>query len=115
MTFVELSADSAWLDDLCTLPTSQRPGRLSAFDELFRTAVIGHRRTSPTVLELELTSDPTIVGKAATLLADEARCCTFFAFTVAITADAVRLVVEVPTAQIEVLDALVERVSARQE
>lgn len=99
--------DEARVPDACTLPIAQRPLRLAEFDELFATAVRGRRRLSPTRLRLWL--DPAAEVRARDLTGREAQCCSFFTFTFTADDGATQLDVEVPTAHVDVLDALAER------
>lgn len=99
--------DEGWVPEACTLPTVERPLRVAEFDELFRTALRGQRRLSPTQLRWELAADAE--AAAADLVAREVSCCSFFAFAVTAAVDAVRVDVRVPVAHVAVLDALAAR------
>ena len=96
-----------WVPEACTLPTVDRPLRLSEFDELFTTALLLQERTAEQRLRWRL--DPATDATVRDLSARESECCSFFAFT--ITADRTDLTVdvEVPPAHVDVLDALEAR------
>lgn len=112
MAFIELTEDTSWVPDSCTLPTAAQPVRMSEFDELLRTAVTGQERTGATSLRLMLKADPAVAATTAELAAREANCCGFFAFTLTITGLDLHLTVEVPPAQVDVLEALAQRAAA---
>ena len=95
------------MPEACTLPTAQRPLRLAEFDDLFATALRGQQRLSPTRLRWRL--DPAAEPAARDLTSREARCCAFFTFAFATVDGAVQLDVEIPAAQVDVLDALAAR------
>lgn len=101
----------AWVPSACTLPTVERPLRVAEFDAFFTEAVRALERPAPTRLRLGLDADPAVASRAAGLAARESGCCSFFAFTLAITGDGMVLDVEVPTGQVAVLDALQARAS----
>ena len=106
--------DQVWVPEACTLPTVDQPLRLAEFDDLFATALRDQRRLSPTVLRWRL--DPAAEPVARDLTARESSCCSFFTFTFATAGEgeheAVNLDVQVPPAQIAVLDALAGRAVA---
>jgi hypothetical protein len=106
--------DQVWVPEACTLPTVDQPLRLAEFDDLFATALRDQRRLSPTVLRWRL--DPAAEPVARDLTARESSCCSFFTFTFAAASEgeheAVNLDVQVPAAQIAVLDALAGRAVA---
>jgi hypothetical protein len=103
-----------WVPEACTLPTADQPLRLAEFDDLFATALRDQRRLSPTVLRWRL--NPAAEPVARDLTARESSCCSFFTFTFTTSGEgeqeAVNLDVQVPTAQIAVLDALAGRAVA---
>jgi hypothetical protein len=99
-----------WAPEACTLPTTERPVRVREFDDLFATALRGVHRISPTQLRWWL--DPTYEATARDLTARETRCCSFFTFTFTPAENDVQLDVQVPTSQIDVLDALAGRAAA---
>lgn len=100
----------AWVPDACTLPTAQQPFRLAEFDYLFATAVEQINRLGPTRLQLTLAGPPGLQDTVRDLAARENECCSFLAFTVAVSGPE-RLVfdIEVPDAYVEILDALTDR------
>ncbi|MER7891535.1 hypothetical protein ABTX15_17080 [Micromonospora sp. NPDC094482] len=100
-----------WVPPACTLPTAERPVRLSEFDDLFTFALREQRRLAPTRLRWWL--DPA-EGPTARDLADrESSCCAFFSFTVRPVEGAVQVDVAVPAAYVDVLDALAARALSR--
>jgi hypothetical protein len=102
--------NEVWVPEACTLPTAERPLRLTEFDDLFATALRGQHRLSATRLRWWL--DPAAEPAARDLTARETRCCSFFSFTFAAAGGAVQLDVEVPEAHVDVLDALAARAVA---
>ena len=84
--------------------------RLGEFDALFAHGLTDQERLSPTVLRWTL--DPRAEQTARGLTARETACCCFFTFGFMVDGNAVHLDVEVPSAQVEVLDALAARASA---
>lgn len=99
--------DAVWVRQVCTLPTVDRPVRLDEFDELFATSLRGVVRVSPTVVQWSL--DPAAEEAVRDLTARESQCCSFFRFGFVATGDMLLVDVEVPAAQIIVLDALTAR------
>jgi hypothetical protein len=102
--------DLAWAPAACTLPTVDRPLRVAQFDDLFTTALLEQQRVSPTHLRWYL--DPVAESAARDLTAREAACCSFFSFSFSPVAGGLRLDVEVPAVQSEVLEALAVRAAA---
>ncbi|WCN83919.1 hypothetical protein [Micromonospora sp. LH3U1] len=102
--------DQTWVPESCTLPNAQRPLRLAEFDDLFATALREQQRLSPTHLRWRL--DPAAEPTARDLTDRESSCCSFFSFTIARDADALRLDVQVSAAHVDVLDALTQRAAA---
>ncbi|MDG9675314.1 hypothetical protein [Micromonospora sp. DH14] len=100
-----------WVPESCTLPSAQQPLRLAEFDDLFATALLQQERLSPTALRWRL--DPAAEATTRDLTARESSCCSFFSFTIAADAGALRLDVQVPAAHVAVLDALALRAAAR--
>ncbi|MEJ7770473.1 MAG: hypothetical protein WKF51_01130 [Geodermatophilaceae bacterium] len=94
----------------CALPTIDRPLRVVEFDELFQTSVREVERLSPTRLRMLL--DPSAEARARDLTSREAQCCSFFNFTFAAGATALRLQIDVPASRVEVLDSVAERACA---
>src|SRR6478752_975712 len=70
--------DDVWVPEACTLPTVDRPLRLSEFDDLFATSLQELSRISPTVLRWSF--DPAAEEAARDLTARETECCSFFTF-----------------------------------
>ena len=103
-------ATEVWVLEACTLPLVERPLRLDEFDALFAHDLTAQERLSPTVLRWTL--DPRAELTARDLTARETACCCFFTFGFMVDGNAVHLDVEVPSAQVEVLDALAARASA---
>ncbi|MEP7019053.1 MAG: hypothetical protein ABI808_00265 [Pseudonocardiales bacterium] len=105
-----MTTESGWVPDACTLPTVDQPLRVAAFDDLFARAVRGMDR--PTATRLRLTLDPAAEASTRDLVAREADCCSFFAFTIDRTPGDLVLEVGVPAAQAAVLDGIASRVTA---
>jgi hypothetical protein len=107
--------DLAWAPEACTLPTADRPLRLTEFDDLFATAVRRVEPVTPTHARLHLSGGTGLAVTVRDLTARETECCSFFDFTVtpetAEQGETVILDVEVPTQYADVLDALVRRAS----
>ncbi|WP_221321487.1 hypothetical protein [Actinoplanes sp. L3-i22] len=102
--------DETWVPEACTLPTAERPLRLAEFDDLFTTALRDQRRMSATALRWDL--DPAAEALARDLTRRESGCCSFFTFTFHPGDGVLRLDIEVPAAQVAVLDALGARAAA---
>lgn len=96
-----------WVPEACTLPRVDQPLRLSEFDELFATSLRGLLRVSPTLLRWSL--EPAAEDVARDLTARETECCSFFNFTFSSPGEVLMVDVEVPSAQVAVLDALETR------
>ena len=94
----------------CTLTTVERPLRRAEFDRLFAEALRAQERLSPTVLQWTL--DPTAERTVQDLTERETACCSFFTFDFTVAGNTLQVKVEVPPAQIEVLEALAARASA---
>lgn len=90
--------------EACTLPTVDRPLRVSEFAELFATATETVTRSSPTraVVTLPLESLET----ARDLAARETACCSFFTFTTSSIGDSTVMTIDVPEQYADVLTAL---------
>ena len=100
------------IPDACTLPTAERPLRLAEFDALFTTAVRAVDTLEPTHAQVRLTG-PAGLGATVRDLADrEARCCSFFEFTVVdgptTDGEEVTLDIRVPERYADVLASLVD-------
>ncbi|GII84515.1 hypothetical protein Ssi03_25050 [Sphaerisporangium siamense] len=102
-----------WAPAACALPTEERPSRVAEFDDLFASALLGLERVRPTRLRLTLAAGAQVESTARDLTAKESECCSFFAFTLTPGAEDLTLDVEVPAAQVEVLDALAARAAAQ--
>jgi hypothetical protein len=100
----------AWGPQACTLTTVERPLRRAEFDDLFAEALRAQERLSPTVLRWTL--DPTAERTVRDLAERETACCSFFTFDFMVAGNTLQVKVEVPPAQIGVLDALAARASA---
>lgn len=105
-----MTTDPDWTPQVCTLPSVERPLRVAEFDELFASTLRELHRPSHTRLCLVL--DPAAAETVRDLTARESVCCSFFAFTVGAAPDGLHLDVEVPDAQVAVLDALAVRAAA---
>jgi hypothetical protein len=99
-----------WAPSECTLPTEERPLRVTEFDDLFR-HVRNWTRPDPTSLELLL---PSATEAAARDLARrESQCCEFFSFEFEAVADGVVMRIHVPATQTAVVDAIEGRLPAQ--
>ncbi|WP_054815722.1 hypothetical protein [Nocardia arizonensis] len=97
----------------CTLPTVERPTRLAEFDDFFARSVSAAARPAPTRLELRLIAGGDAEPVGRDLAARESTCCSFFTFTFTPdTEGALVMGIEVPTAHLDVLDALDGRARA---
>ncbi|MEH0821448.1 MULTISPECIES: hypothetical protein [unclassified Micromonospora] len=104
---------AAWVPDACTLPTADRPLRLTEFDRFFGDAVRGVDRLSPQHLRLRLDGAARVAEEARELTDREASCCSFFAFHLfRPDPDSLTLDVRVPMAHVDVLDALAARAAS---
>jgi hypothetical protein len=90
----------------CTLPTAERPLRASEFVDLLGTQVIATHLVNNQHTRFELAPLPEVAARAADLFAREARCCSFFTFTLTAAAGLLTLDVQVPSSQVGVLAAL---------
>jgi hypothetical protein len=99
-----------WAPETCTLPTAERPLRVAEFHDLF-THVKSSTRLGQT--RLELTMPAAIEAFARDLARRESECCSFFTFEFHTVGDDVVMRVGVPHHQVEVLDAIEERVANR--
>lgn len=104
------SVPGDWVPDACTLPTVERPIRVAEFDRFFADAVRNMRRPGPERLELVFTADAEPVARD--LAGRESSCCSFFTFDFGTSAEDRVMVVSVPSAYTEVLDAFADRVRA---
>lgn len=106
------TADTSFVPDTCTLPTVERPLRVTEFADLFATTVLAVVRNSPTSLRIVMHGDRATETTARELAARETECCSFFTFAFE-RADvhqvaALALTITVPTAHVAVLDGLQE-------
>jgi hypothetical protein len=101
---------TAWVPEACTLPTVERPLRVAEFDDLFEAVVGPPRRPAPGRLEIVLAEGAATAARD--LIAREAACCSFFTFTLHPYAAGVELIIDVPVAHVEVLDAVQRRIEA---
>jgi hypothetical protein len=108
----EASPDQDWAPQECTLSPAGRQARAAEFSTMFAETVLGIKRPERTRLRLELLPGPASAGRIAELAAAETSCCSFFTFTLTATAGSLVLDVDVPAAQLPVLDALAERAAA---
>ncbi|WP_245713952.1 hypothetical protein [Nocardia vaccinii] len=92
------------------MPTIEQPIRIAEFDRLFADGVLAVHRPGPVRLELAL--DPVFEPVARDLADRESSCCQFFTFDFLTPEDRVVMVVGVPAAYVEVLDAFAARVDA---
>ena len=100
-------AELPWVADACTLPTAERPARVTEFDNLFSTALSHPVRVGPTELLLRL--EPTAEASVADLIERESSCCPFFTFDLRRRADRVELRIRVPERHVAVLDVFEQR------
>jgi hypothetical protein len=91
------------MPDACTLPTAERPLRVSEFDDLLG-HVLQSTRPEPTLLRLVLPRD--VESAARDLAQRETECCSFFTFTFDVADDNLVVHAEVPPSQAAVLDAI---------
>jgi len=101
-----------WAPDACTLSPTERLTRAEEFGQLFAETARKAERPEPTRLRLELAPGPGAVTRVAALAAAETECCSFFTFTMTVAAGRLLLDVEVPAAQIAVLDGLAQHAAA---
>jgi hypothetical protein len=109
------TSGAEWAPTSCTLPAAERPLRAAEFDALFKVAARQVDRVTATHARVLLAGTEEIRVQAAELTARETECCSFFAFTLAPAGPADPgdwwLEIEVPAAQMAVLDGLVARAS----
>src|SRR5271165_872289 len=109
------SAAQDWVPDACTLPAARLPDRQAEFTRLFADFVQAVHRVRPDSLQLELAPTAAAATRTAELAVAESACCSFFSFTLRVTAGQLMLDVEVPENQVAALDGLAARaVAARQ-
>jgi hypothetical protein len=116
-----IPTDEIWVPEACTLPTTERPSRQAAFDDLFRFTVRAVELLAPTRVRMRLAGSAGLTASVRELTAAETACCSFFAFTITPLppnpgdVETVMLDVRVPDAYTPVLDALVRRASSTAE
>jgi hypothetical protein len=104
------ATDAAWAPQACTLPTAEQPLRVAEFDKLFAASLQGVERITPTRLQLHLAA--AAERTARDLTARETNCCSFFTFDYTSAPDGGLLLdVTLPTAHVDVLDAIAARAS----
>lgn len=99
----------AWVPQSCTLPTEERPLRVTEWDALFTERLAALSRPEALRLRLELAAGPGLEDRVRDLVGRESDCCSFFAFTVTTGPDRVLLDIEVDPAHQPVLEALAAR------
>jgi hypothetical protein len=87
----------------------EQPLRVREFDELFAEALVGVDRVGPTRLRMALAGGAAIAERARDLTARESECCSFFSFAITTDGHGVAIDIEVPAAQVAVVDALAAR------
>lgn len=101
-----------WVPRACTLPTSEQPRRAAEFDDLVGSAIRPAVRLTPTRLRLCLPGGDEVAAITRELITREASCCSFFGFTLRVTAEMSELDVRLPQGQVAVLDAVEQRAQA---
>lgn len=102
------SVDS-WIPESCTLPSVDRPLRLTQFDELLGSDAVGVHRLGEARVAIDLRPEPAVAARTAELVTRETSCCSFFTFTLTIRAESMVLEISTPPGYISVLDSLVAR------
>lgn len=102
-----------WIPESCTLPTVEQPLRRSEFDALFAKDFLAVLQPSPRAVRFELRADPDVAARAASLAAQETRCCSFFTFDLTITNGEMALNVATEPGHEPVLAALTARARAK--
>jgi hypothetical protein len=107
-------ADLGWAaTEACTLPTAERPFRLTEFDDLFAATLHSIERSGDTRARLVLAGDAALAERTQRLAEAESSCCSFFTFGVTpVDQGRVALDVEVPAAYVDVLAGLLARAEA---
>lgn len=106
-----MSTDNHWATDACTLPSEQQPLREAEFAELFAASLRSVERVAPTRLRLLL--DAAARAETVRLTEAESSCCSFFTFTIGEAAQGrIGVDIDVPRAQVPVLDGLARQASA---
>ena len=91
----------------CTLDRSSFESRMSEFDALFRSALVGHEQTLEGI-RFRFANRDGVEAQVRDLAARELQCCSFFRFAIAANADEVwwDATVDDPRAQPILLDFL---------
>jgi arsenate reductase len=90
----------------CTLDQTDGEERIDKWRGVFKDMVTGAERPRDGQLRLSLADDPNRLSELIALAQAEKNCCSFFEFTLAIDADAITLIVDVPIGSESVLDDL---------
>lgn len=110
----EISSTPDWVPPACNLPAAQQPMRLGEWDAVFATAVQRFERLDARRLRLTLSGPAELEATVRDLTERESDCCSFFTFILTAPRPGhVVLDVTVPAAQVDVLDALTRRATAR--
>ncbi|MFC8432720.1 hypothetical protein [Streptomyces sp. NPDC057253] len=107
-------SDLAWVPQSCTLPTEERPLRVTEWDALLSERLTSSSRPEPLRLHLELTGGPGVEERTRDLVARESGCCSFFTFTTVPGEERMDLDITVDAAHEAVLDALAARIAEMQ-
>jgi len=94
----------------CTLEAGAARAQLDECRDLLAGAIAGRNRVATGRLELVLSSGFDQVDALVRLAQREATCCTFFTFSLAVTATGLTLVIEAPDGAEAVLDAFAHAV-----
>lgn len=105
--------ETGWAPQSCTLPTVERPVRAAEFDDLFARDVVDVVRDSEHRVRLELRPDPDVAARAAHLAVRETRCCSFFAFDLAVVDGGLALTVSTGPGHEHVLTGLATPADSR--
>jgi hypothetical protein len=97
-----------WAPDACTLPTTERPLRVTEFEDLF---ALVRRKMRPQTTRLDLVMPSNFEAAARDLARRESECCSFFTFDFESAGEDVVMHIGVPPEQVGVLDAIVARVA----
>lgn len=112
MTTSEAPTSGSWVETAslsCSLPTAAKPLRLAEFDALFSTEITAVARASTTTAKFTLRPDPELAARVAKLSSREAQCCSFFEFTLTMTAERLEWTLRVPDAHTDIVDAVIDR------
>jgi hypothetical protein len=109
---MDADTGQSWAADSCTLSPAGRLIRAEEFGQLFAQTVRKMERPEPTRLRLELEPGTGPAARVAALTAAETECCSSFTFTMTVAAGRLALDVEVPAAQVAVLDGLARHAAA---